>query len=95
MARILICLSLFFVGCTNPDATFYSFSEASTRIITAYAAKDSACGTNRSVLSLVPGRSKRKDVDACVASIAVLSCSFWSQTGDPVPYACKAIEFRL
>ncbi|MEI1277187.1 hypothetical protein V6Z05_02580 [Leptospira venezuelensis] len=92
---LLIILTLGLSNCSNVDDDFYTFGEAGTKIIVAYAAKDAECGSNRQITSLVPGKQRKKDVDNCVASVAFEKCSFWTQAGDPVPFACKAIEYRL
>ncbi|TGL60876.1 LIC13255 family lipoprotein [Leptospira sarikeiensis] len=93
----LTILTFVLLNCSNKsdDADFYTFEEAGAKILVAYAAKDEACGSNRQITSLVPGRQRKKDVDNCVASVAFEKCSFWTQAGDPVPFACKIIEFRL
>ncbi|PKA17850.1 LIC13255 family lipoprotein [Leptospira haakeii] len=92
---LLIILTLCLSNCSNVDDDFYTFGEAGAKIIVAYAAKDVECGSNRQITSLVPGKQRKKDVDNCVASVAFEKCSFWIQAGDPVPFACKAIEYRL
>ncbi|MEI7011251.1 LIC13255 family lipoprotein [Leptospira licerasiae] len=93
---ILITILLFgLLNCSSADDDFYTFGEAGTKIMVAYAAKDTECGSSRQITSLVPGRQRKKDVDNCVASVAFEKCSFWIQAGDPVPFACKAIEYRL
>ncbi|MGJ4745921.1 LIC13255 family lipoprotein [Leptospira sp. SA-E8] len=93
---ILLTFILFGLSnCSDVDDDFYSFGEAGTKIMVAYAAKDAECGSSRQITSLVPGKQRKKDVDNCVASVAFEKCSFWTQAGDPVPFACKAIEYRL
>ncbi|TGK09425.1 hypothetical protein EHO58_03340 [Leptospira selangorensis] len=92
---LILILTLGLSNCSNVDDDFYTFGEAGAKIIVAYAAKDVECGSNRQITSLVPGKQRKKDVDNCVASVAFEKCSFWIQAGDPVPFACKAIEYRL
>ncbi|PJZ77866.1 LIC13255 family lipoprotein [Leptospira neocaledonica] len=93
---ILLIIVLFGLSdCSDVDDDFYSFGEAATKIMVAYAAKDAECGSSRQITSFVPGKQRKKDVDNCVASVAFEKCSFWTQAGDPVPFACKAIEYRL
>lgn len=96
--KSLSLLTIFLLGlsnCSDVDDDFYSFEEAGTKIMVAYAAKDAVCGSSRQITSLVPGKQRKKDVDNCVASVAFEKCDFWTQAGDPVPFACKAIEYRL
>ncbi|GBF39931.1 LIC13255 family lipoprotein [Leptospira johnsonii] len=98
VCKSLILLTIVLFGlsnCSDVDDDFYTFGEAGTKIMVAYAAKDAECGSSRQITSLVPGKQRKKDVDNCVASVAFEKCSFWTQAGDPVPFACKAIEFRL
>ncbi|TGK02953.1 hypothetical protein EHQ53_05670 [Leptospira langatensis] len=90
----LILFIFFYSNCNTVDEEFYSFEESSARLLTAYSLKDMECSSNRNITSLIPGRSRKKDIDNCVTSIAFEKCSFWTQAGDPVPFACKAIEYR-
>ncbi|PJZ67093.1 hypothetical protein EHQ27_13760 [Leptospira wolffii] len=92
---LVLLFPVILMNCSDQDEDFYSFEESATRLLVAYSAKDAECGSNRQITSFVPGRTRKKDVDNCVLSIAVESCSFWTQAGDPVPFACKAIEYRL
>ncbi|EPG74610.1 putative lipoprotein [Leptospira fainei serovar Hurstbridge str. BUT 6] len=89
----LICFII--VACAKPDDDFYSFEESASKLLFAYGAKDAECGSARGITHLVPGRSRKKDVDNCILSVAAEECSFWIQAGDPVPFTCKAIEYRL
>ncbi|TGK06962.1 hypothetical protein EHO59_02245 [Leptospira semungkisensis] len=91
---LLIALFSFLSNCYTVDEEFYSFEESSARLLTAYSLKDMECSSNRNITSLIPGRSRKKDIDNCVTSIGFEKCSFWTQAGDPVPFACKAIEYR-
>ncbi len=92
---LIVFVFCLFWSCSTADESFYSFEESATKLLIAYSAKDTECGSSRNITSFVPGRTRKKDVDNCITSIAFESCSFWIQAGDPVPFACKAIEYRL
>ncbi|WP_010571312.1 LIC13255 family lipoprotein [Leptospira broomii] len=91
----LLLISLTIVTCAKPDDDFYSFEESASKLLLAYGTKDMECGSSRRITHLVPGRSRKKDVDNCILSVAAEQCSFWIEAGDPVPFTCKAIEYRL
>ncbi|TGK11546.1 hypothetical protein EHO60_04385 [Leptospira fletcheri] len=92
----ILFLSLVWLGtCATPDDDFYSFEQASSLLLAAYGAKDLQCSSSRGITHLVPGRSRKRDVNNCVLSVAAEDCTFWIQAGDPVPFTCKAIEYRL
>ncbi|TGK28195.1 hypothetical protein EHQ12_12790 [Leptospira gomenensis] len=91
-------LSFVAIGCyqKNTDADFYSFEDASTRLVVAYASKDAICNSSRRITALVPGRARKKDIDFCVSAVMAVSCEAWASTGaDATPATCKAIEFRF
>ncbi|EQA35660.1 putative lipoprotein [Leptospira inadai serovar Lyme str. 10] len=91
----LLLLYLTIAACAKPDDDFYSFEESASKLLLAYGTKDRQCGSSRGITHLVPGRSRKKDVDNCILSVAAEQCSFWIEAGDPVPFTCKAIEYRL
>ncbi|PKA05099.1 hypothetical protein CH375_07085 [Leptospira ellisii] len=98
MLLFATALSFGATGCyqKNTDADFYSFEDASTRLVVAYASKDAICNTSRRITALVPGRARKKDIDFCVNAVLAVSCEAWASTAaDATPATCKAIEFRF
>ncbi|MCB1179140.1 MAG: hypothetical protein KDK36_16260 [Leptospiraceae bacterium] len=85
---------LFMANCLNSKDKFYTFQEANAKVLLAFAAKDSACGTVHTITTFIPGEPQKSDIDSCVKVIQALDCSTWS-AGDPTPLQCKAIEFKL
>ncbi|WP_411824091.1 LIC13255 family lipoprotein [Leptospira sp. 'Mane'] len=94
---LLLILSFAFasIHCiSNKDDIFYSGAEANYKIFEAFAVKDSACGQNHKITSFVFGKVKQSDVDACTKAINLMSCSSWA-IGDPAPFRCKSINYKL
>ncbi|MBE7410680.1 MAG: hypothetical protein HS129_01240 [Leptospiraceae bacterium] len=78
----------------NDKPLYYSFEESNSKIIKAFAAKDSACGTHHNITSFMPGKSRKVDIDTCVKVISAIDCNSWNST-DPTPIQCKNMEYRI
>jgi hypothetical protein len=84
---------LLFLHCLDTSDKFYSFQEANSKILLAFAAKDSACGTVHTITSFIPSESQKSDVDSCVKVIQAIDCSSW-KVSNPTPVQCTAIQFK-
>ncbi|TGN06457.1 LIC13255 family lipoprotein [Leptospira ilyithenensis] len=92
---LFLILPFAFLHCiSNQDDIFYSGAEANYKIFEAFAAKDSACGYNHRITSVVFGKVKQTDVDACTKAINLMDCGLWAAS-DPAPYRCKSINYKL
>lgn len=86
---ILVCSCI-----QNQDDIYYSGSEANQKIFQSYAIKDASCGKNHVFTTVLFGKVKISDVNACIKSIEFTSCLDW-QTNDPTPARCKSINYVL
>jgi hypothetical protein len=82
------------VGCRDDEDLFYDLQTGNAMVIEAFALKDSFCGTSHTVTNLVPGRTRKREIDACLESIKIQDCRAWN-VKDPTPDACKRISFRF
>lgn len=82
------------ISCLTRETQVYEVEEANLKIMSAYFAKDQACGTRHGVTFPLFHRADRDDVDGCVAAVLASDCAVWSQA-DPTPVACQALLIEL